>query len=155
MVCSLSQRSQWSYWPRRALVQAHPLEKSLIIWISSITATSSGQNTREDTFHMLVNTAGDNQCQQISSRTWTQYLHGSDKINIFHVHEVKLRGKIRHWHGVVTLHISIVQATCSACLPSASTNVLSSPVTKSHGTPWGERNFDLTSSFDIVLWELN
>lgn len=38
--------------------------------------------------------------------------------------------------GVLTLHISMVQATWPAARPSKSTKVLSSPVTKSHGTPW-------------------
>lgn len=37
--------------------------------------------------------------------------------------------------GVVTLHISMVQATWPAARPSGSMKILSSPVTKSHATP--------------------
>lgn len=38
-------------------------------------------------------------------------------------------------HGVVTLHISMVQATWPAAQPSGSMKILSSPVIKSHATP--------------------
>lgn len=42
---------------------------------------------------------------------------------------------LRYLQGVVTLHISIVQATWAAARPSGSMKILSSPVTKSHITP--------------------
>lgn len=56
--------------------------------------------------------------------------------------------------GVLTLHISIVQATWPAARPSGSVNVLSSPVTKSHLTPceYAHRYTHRTSVNTAVWW---
>lgn len=137
------------YQPSSALVQAQPLDRSLIIWISSITATSS-KNTQ--TRHRLVNEYTQTKFPPVPpfllSWDWNETAvdHSSlVQLMQFHVKHSDIvtlmllsRNVCMRYvnlQGVLTLHISMVQATWPDARPSGSVNVLSSPVTKSHLTP--------------------
>lgn len=136
--------------PSRALVQAQPLEGSLIIWISSITATSSTQTNKPLTQSKCFS------FKFLQKKLWRRNLQAEDvnysMHNAYVVTEhvdwcspimafakLQINGNectcLRYLQGVVTLHISMVQATWAAARPSGSMKILSSPVTKSHITP--------------------
>ena len=110
------------YLPMSALVHAPPLLGSSIIWISSITATSSVQG------HMTI--------------TWSSQPTRSQVCKQPHLHE---------WSTPMFGTISTVHERWGASWPSSPlANWISSPVCRSHGIPYNMDINNLMNTYQCI-----